>query len=88
MLLPFRLGTFASEEEESKEGLFQSADYLSTLLRIAQAPKAPPSFFSWTEPSTGVTAYPSAAWSKSGYTVFFWVRIENFAAERSLLPLS
>ena len=77
----------ASEEEESKEGLFQSADYLGTLLRIAQAPKAPPSFFSWTEPSTGVTAYPSAAWSKSGYTVFFWVRIENFATESSLLPL-
>ena len=34
-----------------------------------------------------MTAYPSAAWSKSGYTVFFWVRIENFATESSLLPL-
>ena len=87
MLLPFRLGTFASEEEESKEGLFQSADYLGTLLRIAQAPKAPPSFFSWTAPSTGVTAYPSAAWAKSGYTVVFGVRIESFATESSLLPL-
>ena len=41
MLLPFRLGTFATEEDEAKEGLFQSADYLATLLRIAQAPRAP-----------------------------------------------
>ena len=87
MLLPFRLGTFTSEEDETKEGLFQSADYLATLLRIAQAPRAPPSFFSWTEPSSGVTAYPTVAWSKSGYTLFCWVRIENFASGGSLLPL-
>lgn len=97
MLLPFRLGTFANESEEQKEGyifktifmdsVFRSSDYLSTLLRIAQSTENPPSFFSWSEPAGGLFVYPSQTWPKNGFTMFGWIRFENYPSPTSLLPM-
>ena len=97
MLLPFRLGTFANESEEQQEGymswlfiihsVFRSSDYLSTLLRIAQTPENPPSFFSWSEPAGGLFCYPSQSWPKNGFTMFGWIRFESYPSNSSSLPM-
>ena len=97
ILLPFRLGTFASEADESKQGwffslvlmdrVFKSGDYLGTLLRISQSTSTPPSFFSWNQPAVGVIATPSCPWPKNGFTLFAWVCVESYSQTGTRLPL-
>lgn len=67
--------------------VFRSSDYLSTLLRIAQTSKKPPSFFSWSEPAGGLYCYPTQSWPKNGFTMFGWIRFENYPSDSADLPM-
>ncbi|KAK8798674.1 hypothetical protein WA158_007758 [Blastocystis sp. Blastoise] len=88
ILLPFRLGAFATEEEEQQQGSFRSVEYLGTLLKIANAPLNPPAFFSWSEPATGLQLPPTPTWPKNGYGFICWLRIEAYPVGTSMLPIA
>ena len=67
--------------------VFRSSDYLSTLLRIAQTSKKPPSFFSWSEPAGGLSAWPTQSWPKNGFCVFGWICFESYPSESADIPM-